>query len=230
MKIKDIFSLIVLILVAAPFAKGQNPKSSVVWNIDCLENIGGYKTSALLKPPALIETSLGKALHFNGIDQGLLVKGNPLGDSKSFTIEVIFKPDSSSNPLNYEQRFLHIMKPGFEEKRLLLELRLNKSQRWSLDSFLASGNPGLPLLDTTLTHPAGQWQHIAVVYENRTVTNYINGVKELTGKVEFSPIPDGQISIGVRQTEKSWFKGVIKTIKFTPRPLKPYEFVKPEKN
>jgi hypothetical protein len=95
---------------------------------------------------------------------------------------------------------------------------------------LSTGNSALALTDTAFNHGVGLLQHLALVYENGIVTNFVNGIKELTGKVNFNPIADGQISIGVKQTQKSWFKGVIKTTKFTPGLLKPYEFIKQEKN
>ena len=208
--------------------KTQTEASTTIWELNRLETIGGYPASAFPQPPEIIETSLGKALHFNGIDQGLLVNGNPLGNAKSFTIEVIFKPDSSSNPLNYAQRFVHIMKPGHEEKRLLLELRLKKNQQWALDSYLLSGSSGLGLLDTSLCHPAGRWYHIALVYDNMKAANYVNGVKELSGNVYYSPVAGGQTSIGVRQTRTSWYKGAIKCIRFTPHALEPSGFMKME--
>ncbi len=56
---------------------------------------------------------------FNGKNQALLVKGNPLGDAKEFTIEVIFKPDSSLDPENLEQRFIHLGKSPDAKPRIL---------------------------------------------------------------------------------------------------------------
>jgi hypothetical protein len=205
-------------------ASTQTADSSIIWNLEMVESITGYTISDFSKPPAVIETTIGKASHFNGIDQALLIKANPIGSAKAFTIEVIFRPDSITDDINKEQRFLHIMKPGFEKCRLLIELRMNKSQHWVLDNCLSSDSSTLILSNRNFSHPAGYWYHVALVFENETATSYVNGNKELTGHIKLFPITDGETSVGVRQTYTSWYNGSMKVIRFTPRALKPEEF------
>jgi hypothetical protein len=75
------------------------------------------------------------------------------------------------------------------------------------------------------THTSNRWHHVAVVYENPSVTTYIDGVKELSDTVSFQALLNAQTSIGARQDPRSWFKGTIKLIKSTSRALIPSEFL-----
>ncbi len=205
-------------------------QESIKWNIDRTDSIGGYPAEGLPELPVIVETPEGKAVLFNGKNQALLVEGNPLGNAEEFTIEVIFKPDSSNDPENLEQRFFHLGKSKDAKPRILMEIRLLKNQKWALDSYVGSENSSSILLDTVTAdklHPAGQWYNVTLVYKNQTVTHYINRVKELHGSVNFHSLPDANISIGARQNPKSWFNGYIKTIRFTKHALEPNEFLKP---
>ncbi|MEJ5352566.1 MAG: LamG domain-containing protein [Melioribacteraceae bacterium] len=203
--------------------KNNNDTLTTLWFLESPFNIGGYNTTFLTDTPSVNNSSYGKALYFDGIDDGLLINFNPIADYSSFTIEVIFKPDSSKNSDNYEQRFLHI-KNEDDSKRILIELRLLKNKRWSLDTFIKSDTSRCTLLDTTITHPIGDWYHVALSYSNGIMKHYVNGEEELSGKVNFSGIKDGTTSIGVRQNLKSWFCGTIKAIKFTNKALLPDKF------
>ena len=215
----------------------QTDSSATIWNLDRLENIGGYVTTILpndttgpaAELPMIINTEQGKAAYFNGINDGFLVKGSPLRNSATWTFEVVLKPDSSFNPNNLEQRFLHIAQYSTASERLLFEIRLLKNQKWAFDLFLSCGKRSLVLLDTThnkTLHTANQWHHIAVVYENSRATTYIDGVRELSDTISYQPPLGAQTSIGARQNPRSWFKGTIMTIKVTPRVLSPSEFLK----
>jgi hypothetical protein len=53
------------------------------------------------------------------------------------------------------------------------------------------------------------------------MSDYVNGVKELQGPVNFAPMTDGRMSLGVRLNRVFWFKGCIKEIRFSPAPLNP---------
>jgi hypothetical protein len=80
--------------------EAQTDTSSVIWYLDQLENIGGLPTTKLSNPsngptseyPLLVDSPFGKAAYFDGINDGILVLGNPLGSSSSFTMEILFKP------------------------------------------------------------------------------------------------------------------------------------------
>ncbi|MCB9207063.1 MAG: hypothetical protein H6612_10900 [Ignavibacteriales bacterium] len=228
MKIKIIFYHFIFSLI---LISSINAQESIIWNIDRTDTIGGFPVEGLPDLPRIVETSKGKAALFNGIDQAMLIKNNPLGDAKEYTIEVIFKPDSSTNPINLEQRFLHVGNTPRTKSRILMEIRLlKKNQKWAFDSCISSDSSTSILLDTLSTemlHSAGKWYNIAFVYKHHKITNYVNGVKELQGDVFFNPLPDAQISIGARQNPKSWFKGCIQSIRFTKRALRTEEFLIP---
>ena len=218
--------------------QAQTDSSAIVWNVDRLDTIGGFPATTLSNDtaelmsrlPTIIATRQGKAAQFNGRNEGVLVKGSPLTGQKTWTLEVILRPDSSSDPKNLEQRFLHIAPFTASRERLLFEIRLLKNQKWAFDLYLSSGTRSLILLDTTheaMLHTASQWHHIAVVYENPKVTTYIDGVPELRDTVSFHAPLHARTSIGTRQDPRSWFKGAIRIIKATPRALVPEEFLKP---
>ena len=171
MKTYKQIQFILLLIFCSSYCLGQN-SGSYNWNIESTNKIGGFTTSPFTSMPhIIIDKKFGNVLHFNGVDSGLLVRGNPIEKAAAFTIEIIFKPDSSNNPDNYEQRFLHLQDTTNNNCRILFELRLLKSQRWALDVFSSSDSSRLTLLDTTITQPAGKWYHAAMVFENGTVTS-----------------------------------------------------------
>ena len=174
-------------------------------------SIGGHVPTVLGAPEVITEQN-GKAIHFNGSTDGLLLPVNPLAGMSEFTIEVLFKPDTGGPA---EQRFLHVQ----DElgSRALMEIRL-LDQGWALDTFLYSlkNESKCPLLDRTKLHPSDRWTWVALVYANGHMAHYINGVKELEGDVAFPPMLAGQISLGVRQNKVYWFKGSLREVRFHP--------------
>ncbi|MGD0035784.1 MAG: LamG-like jellyroll fold domain-containing protein [Bacteroidota bacterium] len=236
LKKQSLLLFLVSIIFLQSKVQAQTDSSATIWNLDRLDSIGGCLTTILPNKtsgaaselPIIISTNHGKAAYFNGINDGFLVKGNPLGNAVTWTLEVIFRPDSSSNPNNLEQRFLHIAQNSAASARLLLEIRLLKNQKWALDLYLANGKSNLVLLDTihdATLHTSNQWHYVAVVYKNPRVTTYIDGAKELSDTVSFQALVNAQTSIGARQDPRSWFKGTIKLIKSTPRVLIPSKFL-----
>ncbi|MEG8946916.1 LamG domain-containing protein [Rosettibacter firmus] len=196
-----------------------------VWQLNNQDSIAGFKTTFLIDKPDKIKTQFGESLYFDGINDGLLINHNPVAGFTNFTIEILFMPDSSSNLDNYEQRFLHI-KNSDDSRRILIELRLVRNNKWSLDTFIKSENSRCTLIDTSLQHPTNQWYHVALTYSDGLMKHYVNGNKELEGKVDYQPIDsEAKISIGVRQNMKSWFKGTISYISFTNKSLNPEEFL-----
>jgi hypothetical protein len=188
-------------------------QDTLVWKLNNPDTVGHFKTSYLTDRPSVIHTEYGEALIFDGVDDGILVNANPLGNADSFTIEVLFLPDSSSDISNYEQRFIHI-KNRDDSRRILIELRLKKN-RWTLDTFIKNGNSKCTLIDTSIWHETGKWYKAALSYTKGIMKHFVNGREEMRGKIDFEPIGDnGTISIGVRQNKKSWFKGIIREIKF----------------
>ena len=202
----------------------QNELKSVTWLINNLERIGNSETT-IYGNPQIIKTSIDSVVKFNGIDDGIVVHSNPLDDSKSFTIEVVFKPDTSSNPENKEQRFVHIQNPDYGQRRMLIELRLTDDNKWFLDTHINTDSASRTLYAENFIHPVNGWYHAALVYDNGIARHYVNGIEEMSGPVEFLPIENGNVSIGMRMNHRSYFKGEIKLIRMTNRALLPEEFI-----
>ena len=203
------------------------PVDGQVWEINNLEQIGGHAV-AVIGNPAVVETPQGKAIRFDGDGDQIVVDHNPLGGTTSFTVEVVFQPDACY-PENRDPRFIHIQDPGDPQaKRLMIELRLNDQNQCYLDAFLKTDTADLALIDENLTHPTETWLHAAVTYENGVLTTYMNGVKELSGAVGFEESyinPTGKVAIGGRMDQRNWYRGLVKTLKVTPRVLTPVEFI-----
>ena len=187
------------------------------WQFNQLENISGYATT-VLGDPKVIETDKGRALEFDGIDDGLLLKANPIAGEDEFAIEVIFKP-YAGYPENREQRFLHIQDPDNDKHRILMELRLNSKDQWYPDLFMRTDSVALTLIDSTKTFPVGEWASLQMVYKNDQLKGYVNGEEVLSGAIKYMPIsPSASTSVGVRMNKVSWFRGAIKSIIFMLKP------------
>jgi hypothetical protein len=193
-----------------------NSQPPVVWTLDNAELIGGHRPRVLGAPRIEGAAKGGPALLFNGKSDGLILPTNPLRGLSKFTIEILFRADADGLPA---QRFVHIQDE--RDSRIMIETRLISSQSWSLDTFMLSGDNGRPLLDRTRRHPTGRWAWVALVYDGKTMSDYVNGVKELEGPINFAPMADGRMSLGVRLNRVFWFKGSIKEVRFSPVPLNP---------
>lgn len=202
----------------------QNKTESVVWHLDSLDKIGG-NSIAVFGNPELIKRSDFSTIKFNGNNDGIIVNSNPLDGASAFTIEIIFKPDTSSNPGNKEQRFLHIQNPDYEPRRMLIELRLANDGKWFLDTHINADTMAHTLYAEKFTHQLNKWYHAALVYENGTMIHYVNGIEEMRGSVKYLPINSGNVSIGMRMNKRSYFKGEIKLIRMTDRALTPDKFI-----
>ena len=213
-----------ILLIAAAVGFGQQtstPKRSVTWNIDNLKKIGGNRVEAL-GDPKIIETGKGKAIVFDGVDDGIFIDNDPVAGAEAFTIEAIFRPGAGGGK---EQRWLHIEDTENAETRVLLEIRLDGNE-WFLDTFIKSGDNRSPLYAENFKHPVGQWFHVALVYDGKEMRHYINGQLELFGKITAKPFGKGITSIGVRQNKVYWFKGAVRKARFTNRALSPDQFMK----
>jgi len=227
MKNKDlllpILTAIILLFTTSCTEKSRN-HYPVIWNLDNLNKIGGFPVE-VLGDPEIIETEGGKAIYFDGVDDGLLVMGSPVEGASAFTVEVVFRPDSSW-PDNAEQRFVHIQNPDYADRRIMIETRLTPDNKWFLDSFIRSESSTRPQLAKDFKHELGKWQHAAVVYENGIMKHYVNGKLEMSGEVIYLPINNANVSLGVRMNKVFWFKGAIRTLKVTNRALPPNEFLR----
>lgn len=195
--------------------------NAITWRIDNLSSIGG-RPVRVVGTPRVVQTEIGAAVAFNGTSDGLFVDVTPIIGLKAFTVEVLLQPDADGPE---EQRFLHLSEVG-SENRLMMETRVLPGGAWSLDTFLKSGDSSRALLDRAITHPTGRWHVASLVYDGKTMTHFVNGVQELSGPVEFSPLAGGRTSIGVRQNLASYFKGRIHTVRVTPGVLAPERMLK----
>lgn len=218
-----------ILLIISSCANHPIKKSQVdVWTFDSLTSVDGH-TIERSGHPKIIDSPLGKAVSFDGDGDRLLVNANPLGDAAEFTIEIVFKPYDVF-PNNSEPRFFHIQSHDNPNRRITIELRLNDKKQWYLDAYIKSENSNFTLIDETKVHPINEWAHAAVTYKDGEFISYVDGKKELTGKVEYLPIPkDAKTSIGARMNQIHWFNGEILTVGITKKLLQPNEFVLLEK-
>ena len=194
----------------------------VLWDVDNLESIGGHKTT-VLGAPKVIETDNGRAVEFDGAKDGLLVEKLPLAGAEKFTLEIIFRPDAKGPE---EQRFLHLQEDGCEY-RILIETRLTDNDLWYLDTYINTAKGDKTLVEPANTHPVGKWYNATLVYDGREMRHYVNAVKEMSAELPFSPLNKGKTSIGVRINRVYWFKGAIRSVRFTRGILTPEEFLQP---
>ncbi len=188
--------LAVSLALAVPTAAAPAPDEIRIV-LDRFDSVGGA-VPAVLGAPVIAE----RAVRFDGVDDGLILPVNPLAGLAAFTIEVLLRPDTGGPE---EQRFLHVEDEA--GARALLELRVNPDGRWALDTFLRDGPRELPLVDRAKSHPIGVWHWVALRYDGRTLSHYVNGRFELEGPVAFRPMaPRGRYSLGVRLNRVSWFR------------------------
>src|ERR1700681_4103210 len=119
----------VLVLMQVTLMQGignaapADPPLQEVWTFDRIDNIGGHPTT-VLGHPHIIDTPNGKAVEFNGVDDGLLIAVHPLAGAETFTWEAVFRPDGG----NAEQRWFHLEEnpaTGLDShNRMLFEIRV----------------------------------------------------------------------------------------------------------
>jgi len=194
----------------------------ITWNFDNLREIGGQKM-AVHGDPQVVASPWGKAIHFDGVQDGLTLDLHPLEAAAAFTIELVFRPESGGMA---EQRFFHLQE-GDSENRVLVETRLTGDGQWYLDTFIASGKTNQTLIDPAHLHPLDKWQHAALVFDGRRMSHYVGGKEELSAVVpEFHAPRPGKTSIGVRLNKVCWFKGDIATARLSRCALSPQDFLR----
>jgi hypothetical protein len=192
------------------------------WRLERLDSIGGHVPEVVGAPRPMDERGR-KALCFDGKADGVFLPVNPVAGWPWFTIEVLFKPDGDGSE---EQRFLHIQDE--QERRILIETRVTKEHTWALDTFLrATDSDKLTLLDRSKVQSTDGWYWVALVYDGKAMSHYVNGVEQLQGELTFPPMSRGRISLGVRQNKIHWFKGCIAEARFTASALAPQDLQAP---
>ena len=224
----DIDNLVAYLTTLRPKASTGTvaPKQpdSETWTFDRLENIGGHKTT-VLGEPRVVDSPVGRAVEFDGVDDALIVENHPLAGAAAFTWEAIFRPDGGPR----EQRWFHLNEnpaTGADaENRMLFEIRVVDGS-WFLDSYTQSGAANKALMNRAALHPLGAWYHVASVYDGKQFSNYVNGVREGAADVQFAPHGPGRASIGMRINRVFYFKGAVREARFTRRALAVSEFLK----
>ena len=207
-------AILTLGVASACATESPRERAPTVWALRDVSRVAGL-TTEIVGSPKLAGSGTGAAFVFDGKGDGVFVPVNPLEGWSVFTLEVRFKPDGTGGA---EQRFLHV--EDTRKQRVLLETRLTPDKQWALDTFLfQDAAHKLTLLDRTRLHPADRWYWVALVYDGKKMSHYVDGVLELEGEVAFAPMTAGRTSIGVRQNLVSWFKGAIAEARFTPAAL-----------
>src|SRR5215467_13209082 len=131
-------AVLTALLVGQPAAAPREAPRATVWTFDKLGRIGGFPTT-VLGHPRIINTPVGKAIEFNGVDDALFVESHPLAGMRTFTFEALFRPDPGGAP---EQRWFHLAerdpKTGKDtDTRFLFEIRVIGDE-WCLDAFVST--------------------------------------------------------------------------------------------
>ena len=218
-------------LCAALTAISAHAQTQTTWFVNNLTNIGGYVVGKY-GAPTVVSTPYGNAVHFNGVNDGLVVSNNPLaGFSTNLTVELIFKHDQLTVPTAWQPRIVHVQTPSPPDHRFTLETRVltNGSQTaYYLDTFLRYSNNASYFLTLTNAnqHPLDEWAHMAVTYDGTNFRNFVNARLENSGLMSGLVFTTGGFtSIGMRGNLINYFQGSVLAVRFTPRVLATNEFL-----
>lgn len=198
-------------------------EGQVTWRLDNLESIDGHEL-VVAGDPRVIPTPGGRAIEFDGVDDGIFIDTHPLEGLSEFTVEVVFRPYRDGA---VEQRYFH-MQENDSESRVMFETRLVNNERWFLDTFIKSDEESVVLYASDHEHEIGPWYHAAIVVTDGRFSHFVNGRLELSEAMPFEAQGQGRTSLGVRINRVHWFKGAIRTIRFTPATLPPDAFLSAE--
>src|SRR5262245_107537 len=225
-----------LFVAAVVGLAAQNAPRQTTWTFDHLDKIGGLAVKAE-GGPKLVDTPLGKAIEFDGVDDSLYIDTHPLAGAEQFTFEAIFRPNGGAA----EQRWFHLAERNpangqlvtltggatqDANARFLFELRVIDGNQWCLDAFVAGPGYSQALLFRDKLHPIGQWYHVASTYDGHTFRSYVNGVIQGEAQLAFRPQGPGGTSIGTRMNRVNYFNGAVRQARFTRRALTPDQFLK----
>jgi hypothetical protein len=213
-------------LAVSPALAAAKPPA-IVWTFDRLDGIGGEVTH-VEGAPAVIDTPLGKAVLFDGVDDALFIDRHPLAGAATFTFEALIRPDGG----DFAQRWFHLASdepipaPATPANtRFLFELRVVGDQ-WYLDAFVNGPGYKQTLIFPDKLFPIGRWHHVAQTYDGETYRAYVNGQLQGEARIAFTPQGPGRASVGARMNRMNYFKGAIRQARFTPKALTPGAFLK----
>jgi Concanavalin A-like lectin/glucanases superfamily len=214
------------VLFIASLASAQDTPREPTWRFDRLDQIGGHPTQ-IVGHPRIIDTAYGKAVQFNGVDDGFFIDQHPLAGASTYTWEVIFRPDADGPEA---QRFFDLQEqdPATGQdtnNRMLFEIRILDG-RWCLDSFASSGPEERTWLNSKLLHPLGRWYRVTAVYDGKTLRNDVDDQLQGEAAFDLKPHRPGHTSIGMRINKICWFQGAVLMARMIGRALRPDEFLK----
>lgn len=204
-----------------------NAAAQEIWHFDRTSSLGGHATH-ILGHPTVIDTPMGKAVAFNGVDDALFVEVHPLAGATTWTWEMIFKPDADGKA---EQRIFHLQSvdpatgKDFTDERMLFEIRIRDGQ-WCLDSFAAAGGQSRALLNCDKKYSFGKWYRVTAVYDGKMLRNYVGDEMQGEGELQIPAERPGRASAGTRIDLRDYYKGAIYEARFTPRALGVGDFLK----
>jgi Concanavalin A-like lectin/glucanases superfamily len=221
------------------FAVPAIAQQAIIWRFDNLAKIGDAQITTI-GAPQLVDTSIGRAIHFegHGNTNSNPQSGNPAGDAfllstaplsgdATYTFEVIFRPFSKGAPA---QRFFH-MQDSNSQSRRMFEIRIVNNQ-WCLDTVGIDVGHGPEQHGVTIAcdaahlHSLDRWYAIAATYDGKTLRSYVDGELQAEFAVTLAPLPPGTTSVGTRIDKRDFFTGDIYSARFTPSVLSPADFLK----
>jgi hypothetical protein len=214
------------VLLICGVGRAQATKQAT-WRFDDTGSLGGHATK-VLGHPQVIETPMGKAIAFDGVNDALFVGVHPLAGAETWTWEMIFKPDADGGA---EQRIFHLQSidpatgKDVPQERMLFEIRIRDGQ-WCLDSFATSGGQSKALLNCEKRYPFGKWYRVTTVYDGKMLRNYVGDELQGEGEVHLIPQRSGHFSVGVRMNLVDYYKGAIYSTRFTRSALEVGDFLK----
>jgi len=226
-----LFSACMTLALAAPCVRPGAAQE--VWRFDQTASLGGHPVK-VLGAPKVIDTAIGKAVAFNGVDDALFVAVHPLAGATAWTWEMIFKPDADGKPA---QRIFHLQSvdpatgADITNERMLFEIRIvagvdGKPAQWCLDSFATAGGQSRTLLNCEKLHPFGQWYRVTAVYDGKMLHNYVGEELQGEGELNLPAERPGRASMGTRIDLRDYYKGAIYEARFTRRALNVADFLK----
>jgi len=218
---RTVFGFLFLFLFVS--SCGTSGVNDVVWDFTDINSIGGNKTT-VIGQPKIIEAEKGKAIEFDGVDDGLIVETLPIAGAEKFTIEIIFCPEATGLQT---QRFLNLQENNSRNRVLLIMEASPSDKIWYLQTFIKSSAGTLDMFQAEKFYPTGQWHSVAVVYDGQKLHNYVNGIKEFSQELAFTPLAEGKTSIGMKINQQSYFNGAVRKIRFSRQALEPDKLLKP---
>ncbi|HEY6125086.1 MAG TPA: LamG domain-containing protein [Steroidobacteraceae bacterium] len=202
----------------APVALASTRKH--VWKFDNIRKVDGHAVR-VEGMPKVIDSPVGRAVLFDGQKDALFIGNHPLAGAKTFTAELVFRPDGGA----FEQRLLHLesdetpaVEPGKSSTRMLFEIRVVKDS-WYLDAFMVGAGYRQAMMATDKLHPLGRWYHVAKTYDGQFFRSYVNGVLQMEVAMPFTPQGPGRATVGARMNQVTHFQGAIRQARFTHEAL-----------